>query len=202
MRSLTILACLAAMSLPALGESLSFKEARQQLPRANAKAQIAVNEAPVPASDREQLEGARQKLSDVLMSLGGALPQYGALAISPSEGLFVDWLNGAGQHHSLAAARAAALRYCNAKRRRSSAGCKIVVEVSPRGAKAGTKLSLSQPANAALRTEYRKLKSPKSFAISEKTGNFGFDRGDGSRAVAACARAGQGASDCKVVVAD
>ena len=201
-KPLTLLACLAAFSLPAAAESLSYKEARKLLPRANAKAVVSINEAPVPQSDRAQLEGARQKLSDVLEALGDALPLYGALAISPSEGLFVDWLNGVGQHHSAEAARAAALAYCNGKRRQGSAPCVVVVDASPKGAKAGAALSLSPVANAALRGEYRKLTSPKAFAISEKTGNFGFDRGDGGRAVAACAAAGQGARDCRVVVAD
>ena len=63
-------------------------------------------------------------------------------------------------------------------------------------------LSLSGPANAALRKGYRKLKPPKAFAISDKTGHFGFDRGDGGRALASCEKASGGAGDCRIVVAD
>lgn len=202
MKLLTAALCLAVMTLPAISEPLTFKEARKALPRAKAKPVITVFEEVVPAADKAQLEGARQKLKDVLKTMGQSVPSYGAVAISPDEGLFVEWLNGAGQFHSLASARQAALSYCNDKRKRSSAKCALVVEVSPKGAKADAPISLSGPANAALRGAYRKLQAPKAFAISDKTGNFGFERGDGGRALEACRRAGDGASDCRIVVAD
>lgn len=186
----------------ALAEPLSFKEARKVLPRANAKPAIAFNEALVPQTDRARLENARQSIGDVLTTLGEAIPAYGAVAISPSEGLFVEWLNGVGQFHSLPAARDAALAYCNANRNAASAPCQVLVEVAPKGAKPGDAITVSGPANAALRGAYRKLKSPKAFAISLSTGNFGFDRGDGGRAINACASAGKGAADCRIIVAD
>jgi hypothetical protein len=200
MKPLVISVAAALLCAPAMAEPLSYSEARKLLPRANAKAAIGVEASLVPETDRARLEGARQSIDDVLASLGAALPAYGALAISPSEGLFVEWLNGTGQHHSVQAAHRAALDYCNAKRKRSSAPCQIVVQVTPRGAKPGAALSLSGPAIAAFRGAYRKLNAPKAFAISPSTGSFGFDRGDGGRALEACARAG--ARDCKIVVAD
>lgn len=186
----------------ALAEPISFKEARKVLPRANAKPAVAFNEAIVPQADRARLESAKQSLADVLNTLGEAMPSYGAVAISPSEGLFVEWLNGVGQYHSLPAARAAALAYCNANRQDASAPCEVLVEVAPKGAKPQDAITVSGPANAALRGAYRKMKSPKAFAISQSTGNFGFDRGDGGRAMSACASAGQGADDCVIIVAD
>ncbi len=193
---------LALLAGGALAEPLSFKDARKALPRANAKPAIAFNEAVVPQADRARLENAKQSLGDVLTTLGEAIPHYGAVAISPSEGLFVEWLNGVGQYHSLPAARAAALAYCNANRNSASAPCQVLVEVAPKGAKPGDAITISGPANAALRGAYRKMKSPKAFAISQSTGNFGFDRGDGGRALNACASAGPGANDCIIVVAD
>ena len=186
----------------AMAEPLSFKEARKVLPRANAKPAIAFNEALVPPADRARLENAQQSLGDVLGTLGAAMPSYGAVAITPSEGLFVEWLNGVGQFHNLPAARAAALAYCNANRKAESVPCEVLVEVAPKGAASDDAITLSGPANAALRGAYRKLKAPKAFAISQSTGNFGFDRGDGGRALNACASAGQGASDCTIIVAD
>lgn len=200
MKILTISILVALLAAPATAQTLSFSDARKALPRANAKAAVGVEARFVPASDKERLEKASQSIDDVLASLGAALPAYGALAISPSEGLFVEWLNGVGQHHSLQAAREAALLYCNANRKSSSAPCQIVVQVTPQGAKPDAALSLSGPANAALRDGYRKLKAPKAFAISPSTGSFGFDRGDGGRALDACGRAG--ARDCTIVVAD
>ena len=186
----------------AMAEPLSFKEARKALPRANAKPAIAFDETLVPPADRARLENAKQSLGDVLGTLGAAMPSYGAVAISPSEGLFVEWLNGVGQYHNLPAARAAALAYCEANRQAASAPCQVLVEVAPKGAEPQDPIMLSGPANAALRGAYRKLKAPKAFAISKSSGNFGFDRGDGGRALNACASAGQGADDCVIVVAD
>lgn len=200
-----LLAALVAVSVggsAAQAEPISFKEARKALPRANAKAVITFDETLVPQADRARLETARQSLADVLKTLGEAMPSYGAVAISPSEGLFVEWLNGVGQYHNPAAALAAALAYCDLNRQPDSAPCAVLVEVSPRGASPDDVIAMSSPANAALRGAYRKMDAPKAFAISPSTGNFAFDRGDGSRALEACAAAGQGVTDCKIVVAD
>ena len=202
MRLVTTLACMAAMSLPAAAETLTFKEARKALPRANAKSSITFDVSIVSDEVRARVEAGGQPLEKLLGQLGASIPAYGALAISPSEGLFVDWLNGAGRFHSIADARAAALAYCNDNRKSGSDTCALLVEVTPKGSSEEDAFSLSGPANKALRGPYRKMKAPKAFAISAKTGNFGFDRGDGGRALEACASAGDGAGDCKIVVAD
>jgi len=187
---------------PALSEPISFKEARKALPRAKAKAAITFDESIVPEADRARLETSRQSLADVLNALGKAIPSYGAVAISPTEGLFVEWLNGVGQYHNLPAARAAAVAYCELNRKPESSPCTVLVEVAPKGAAADDVIAMSGLANAALRGAYRKMDAPKAFAISPSTGNFGFDRGDGSQALEACATAGQGVGDCEIVVAD
>ena len=172
-------------------DSLSFKEARKVLPRGGRT----VTALP----DTTFLDDKQQA---ILRALTDSIPYYGALAISPDEGLFVEWLNAAGQHHSIMAARAAALRYCEANRKKESAECVVVLEVSPKGADPDAPLSLSADAADALRGDYRKLKSPKAFAISTNLGTFGFARGDGGRALDTCSKMGSGAKDCRVVVAD
>lgn len=180
---------LSLVALPVMGESLSFKEARKAVPKGNRTV--------ATLTDTSFLDDKQQA---IVKSLEANIPYYGALALTPSEGLFVEWLNAAGQHHSIEAARTAALAHCEANRKAASAPCVVVFEVAPRGAKEDAALSLSAPANAALRGDYRKLKSPKAFAISAQTGTFGFAPGDGADAITACAASG--AKDCAVVVAD
>ena len=188
----TLAVCLSAMALPAASESLSFKEARKALP----------NGKRIVAALTEDAGFLAEKEQGIVKQLEANIPFYGALALTPSEGLYVDWLNAAGQHHSIEAARAAALAHCEANRKPSSEPCVVVYEVAPRGAKADAPLSLSAEANAALRKDYRKLRAPKGFAISKSKGTFGFAAGDGARALDACAKSGEGASDCEIVVAD
>ena len=191
------LCCVAGL---AVAEPLSFNEAKKVLPGAGKRVSLETYPDRVPEGDAEKFAAVGMKIKEVFKGIGATLEGYGAVAISPDEGLVVEWLSGVSQFHSLEAARRAAIGYCNDKKAASSADCVIVAEVSPRGAKDGAALTLSQAANAALRKEYRKLSSPKAFAISPSKGAFGFDRGDGGRAIEACARSG--AKDCKVVVAD
>ena len=175
----------------AAAESLGFKEARKALPKGNRT----VAELP----DTSFLD---EKQQAIVMSLKDTIPYFGALALSPDEGLFVEWLNASGMHHSVEAARAAALNHCDGNRKASSSKCVVVLEISPKGVNTDAPLSLSAEAAAALRGDYRKLKAPKAFAISPSQGTFGFAGGDGARALAACAKSGSGAKDCAIVVAD
>ena len=48
-----------------------------------------------------------EKERGIIAGLESTIPYFGALALSPTEGLYVDWLQAAGQFHSRAAARAA-----------------------------------------------------------------------------------------------
>lgn len=191
---------LCCLATSAGAQSVSFADARKALPAASKRVALVTYPERVPAGDIEKFASVGLKIDQVFKGIGGALEGYGAVAISPDEGLAVEWLSGVSQHHSLDAARAAAVTYCNGKKKSGSAGCVVVAEVSPRGAKPGAALSLSQEANEALRKDYRKLQSPKAFAISPSRGAFGFDRGDGGRALEACGRSG--ATDCRIVVAD
>lgn len=183
-------------------EPLSFKEARKILPRANGKVELVSFPEVVPAKDMAALAAANMKSDDVFKAIGASLEGYGAVAISPDEGLLVEWISGVSQHHSIQAARDAALSYCNSKKNEDSADCEVIVEVAPKGAKVDDALTLSLAANSALRGPFRKMEKPRAFAISPSTGDFGMDRGDGTRAIANCAAAANSATDCVVVVAD
>lgn len=190
------LGCVAQMGA---AEPLSFKEARKALPSASKRVSLDTYPDRIPASDLAKLQAAGLTVKETFKQIGATLDGYGAVAISPDEGLVVDYIKGVSQHHSLEAARRAAIAYCDSQKTAGSAPCVVVAEVSPRGAKQSA-LTLSAAANSALRREYRKLATPRAFAISPSTGAYGFDRGDGGRALEACARGG--ARDCIVVVAD
>lgn len=185
-----------------MAEPITYKEARKVLPKANGKVTLVTFEDRLSENDIAALASAKLKPSDVFKGIGASLSGYGAVAISPDEGVLVEWLSGVSQHHSIEAARSAAIAYCNEKKKRASAACVTLVEVLPKGAKAGAVLTLSDKANAALRKDYRKLKEPRAFAISPSTGDFGMDRGDGGRALDACGAATNKAKDCIIVVAD
>ena len=168
-------------------ETMTFKEARKSLPR-NIKSISKV-------ADHGFLD---EKTTTILETLRASIPYYGALAISPDEGIFVEYISAVGGHHSSKAAQDAALKQCNANRKSSSAPCVVVLEVAPKNPRGD--LSLSVEAQEALLKSYRKLDKPRAFAISPATGAYGFDLGDGARAVSKCAAGG--AKDCEIIVAD
>jgi hypothetical protein len=131
-----------------------------------------------------------------------AIPYYGAIAASPSQGLAAEPTSAAGNHHDVAAAGRIALAECDAKRPSGTAPCVVVAEVRPRGWQARP-LQLSSGATATFRGDFRRGGGEKSFALSPSTGGFGVGRGVGAdaSALAACASASR-AADCRVVVRD
>ncbi|WP_159804916.1 5-aminolevulic acid synthase [Litoreibacter roseus] len=167
---------------------MTFKEARKAFGRVEKPVAIVTN-----------VDWLDQKQEEILAALVSNIPYFGAIALNKDEGLFVDWLQAAAQHHDAAAARSAALAHCEASKKPGSSACIVVLEVRAAGQGEQT---LSAPAAEALRTEYRKLRAPKAFAISRSTGNFGFARGDAEAALTACETAGTSADDCTVLVAD
>lgn len=126
------------------------------------------------------------------------LKYYGALAAAPASGLTSDATTGAFNFHSVAEARAAALRGCEA-RRAGGPACQIVADVVPRGYRPGRAASLNQDATGAV--QGRSLaRSGGHLAASASTGAWGLGADDRA-AVSAC-RQGGGAADCTVVVRD
>ncbi|AZB65230.1 5-aminolevulic acid synthase [Cereibacter sphaeroides] len=127
-------------------------------------------------------------------------PYYGAIAVSPDEGLASEATIAAANHHTTEAAARAALAACEEKRK-GRAPCAIVGFVRPKGWKSRP-LSLSSDATEGFRADYG-TRGPRALAVSPATGRWGIGAGAGAgeAALAACAKAG-GAGDCVLAVAD
>lgn len=127
---------------------------------------------------------------------------YGAMAVSPGDPANTGSAVAVANYHSVRAAQQAALDGCNA-RRSTGRACVIVATILPRRYEPRG-FTLSVGGTAALRGAYRRLSTPKAFAISEATGAFAFARGDGARALAACNEqaAPDGVRDCRIAILD
>lgn len=138
--------------------------------------------------------------SDVatLKMVGGGQPYFGAIAISPAEGLMSEATVAAVNHHSAEAAETAALRDCES-RRKGDAACIVVGLITPEGWEKRD-LQLSADATAAFAELY---KTPGAVAISPATGNFAISLGDdaGESAIGACEEKAK-SGDCMVVIQD
>jgi len=132
----------------------------------------------------------------VLTLVAAQQPYYGAIAISPDDGLMSEATVAAANYHDTAAAEVAALADCNA-RKAGAAGCVIAALIRPEGYEPRS-LHLSRDATAAFRADYPGAGG--ALAISALTGAWGLGRG-AEAAVADCA-AKAGATDCVVVVQD
>lgn len=138
----------------------------------------------------------------ILAQVGAAQPYYGAIAVSPDEGLMVEATVAAANHHSTGAAERAALAGCDAKRKGAS-HCVIVALIRPQGW-SERPFQLSSGATAGFRDSFLKVRRDRAFAVSPATGLWGVGKGRNARekAVADCAAKGRGVTDCAVVVAD
>lgn len=127
-------------------------------------------------------------------------PYYGAIAVSPDEGLASEATVAAANHHTTEAASAAALAACEAKRK-GDRKCEIVGLIRPAGWETRG-LSLSSDATRGLREDYG-TRGPRALAISAATGRWGLGTGEAAAeaAIKACAGTG-GAKDCALAVAD
>lgn len=135
-------------------------------------------------------------------ALLASIPYYGAVAMSPDDGLGAPATAATGNFHDRAAASAAALAECNGKRGAGTAACVVVAEVRPRGWQQRA-VQLSQGATAYFRREYGRGRGERAFAVSPTSGGFGIGKGAGAAATAvASCNAATGAGDCRVVIAD
>ncbi len=127
-------------------------------------------------------------------------PYYGAIAVSPDEGLMSEATIAAANYHSVEAASVAALAGCDAARK-GAAACVIVALVRPKGWEARP-IQLSAEATAAFRKDYAGKGA--ALAVSSGSGAWGLVVGAnaGEAAVAACAAKLTGPNDCTVIVAD
>jgi hypothetical protein len=182
-------ACLTLFGAAQAQDAMTTAQARDMLFRENGRS-VSVPELDfLGAAERRALE-----------TYGAQFAYYGAMAVSPGDRVDSGSAVALANFHSPQAAQAAALAGCEA-RRKTGAPCIIVATIAPRRFEQRA-LTLSVEATAALKDEYRKLDTPKAFAISPSTGAWAFARGDGARALDQCAGKASGAGDCRVVVAD
>lgn len=136
----------------------------------------------------------------ILGSVATQQPYYGAIAVSPDEGLMSEATIAAADYHSVEAATVAALAGCDAARKAETA-CVIVAVVRPEGWEARP-IQLSSTATAAFRKDYAGKGG--ALAVSAGTGAWAMAEGAnaGETAIAACAAKLTGQNDCTVVVAD
>lgn len=141
-----------------------------------------------------------EEQAQLLAGVAGGQAYYGAIAVSPDEGLMSEATVAAVNHHSIESAAAAAVRDCNA-RKKGRADCVVAALIRPRGYQEGRALQLSAMATEAFRSDYGRS-GPRALAASPATGQFGIGKGADAAAAALAACAAGGATDCAVVVAD
>ena len=137
----------------------------------------------------------------ILKQVAAAQPYYGAVAVSPDEGIMVEATVAAANHHTTEAAKAAALAACDAKRK-GARPCVVVALIRPQGW-AARPFQLSSGATAGF-ADYEKIRRDKAFAISASTGLWGIGKGRdaAAKAVADCAQKAPQPADCAVAVQD
>jgi len=139
---------------------------------------------------------------------GGKIQKYyEAMAASPSEGLEARSAFQAANFHSAAAAEAAAIAGCNAKKKKKSEDCVTVARFVPKRYDGPRAFSLSMNATEVFRKKYRYAGRNKAFATSPSTGEWGFAtkaktlQAARAEALANCAKkaAAAGGTDCQIV---
>ncbi len=143
--------------------------------------------------------GLAKDQAKVLELVGKDQPYYGAIAISPEEGLMSEATVAAANYHDTGAASAAALADCNVKKKKGAADCVVAALIRPKGWK-DKGFQLSADATAGFKTYDAKTGA---LAISKSTGAWGIGAGGGAAeaAVAACLVKAPKAEDCTVVIA-
>lgn len=144
--------------------------------------------------------GLPEDQAAVLAMVAGDQPYYGAIAISPDEGLMSEATFAAANYHNTAAASAAALKECNAKKTGKS-DCVVAALIRPKNWK-DKGFQLSRDATAGFKDDYDMEGG--ALAVSMSTGLFGIANGEGAGplAIAACAAKSEKATDCAVAVAN
>lgn len=150
---------------------------------------------------RDDTEGLSDQEVQILASIAQGQKYYAAVAFAPADGLMSEATVMGANHHSVGAARSAALAECEG-RRANPGHCVIALELRPAGWEPRD-LQLSADATAAFGDEFPHADG--ALAVSPTTGVWGLGSGAAAavEALAACAQAGDGAAgDCMVVIAD
>lgn len=138
----------------------------------------------------------------VIEQIAATQRYYGAVAVSPDEGIASNATVAAIGYHDVASASVVALADCNAKRRAETADCILVAEIRPQGWEPRV-AQLSADATQAFRDDYGRGRSTRAMAISPATGKWAIARGaDAVKAALADCAAQSRAVDCRVVISD
>lgn len=191
------LAALVAAPAPAAAQDFDARGAQRQL-FSEKRAELVVHPQPGVDPRFMQVLGDRRQAA----SFTAHIPYYGAVAVSPDEGLVEHAIVSVGNYHSFASAAEAALGICNRQRTRGTTPCVVVAEIRPRGWQARA-LQLSAGATAIFRRDYRRARGARAFAVSPASGGYGIGTGPSAAAgaIAACNAAG-GVTDCRVAIRD
>lgn len=180
---------------------------------APATAQVSGSEAEarLPDPGRIAVQGvALPELTDtdreLLIAAAKTQAFWGAVAMSPSEGLLAEATVAAGNFHSEEAARDAAISTCDSRRPKEADPCVLAAIIRPKGSADGDLMALSSDATKAVTGDYAEREAPKAMAISPSGGEWSVATGSDAeaKAVGACNdKAGErGRSDCEVVIRD
>ena len=196
-------AAAAAAVTASVGGAVWAQQAQPVAGEAAAGMLFAPEQAEVRVLDKSFLkpEDAR-----ILAQVGQTQKYYGAIAISPEEGLVSEATVAAANYHDVETAGAVALEGCNARRTIGQAPCEVVAEIRPKGW-SPQPLQLSSDATQSYVKSYRDQNGPKVFAISRETGQWAMAMGQDAAeiALAGCRlRSGEkgGTAACSIAVRD
>lgn len=164
MRSISLSMALLLVAGIAQADPISGKDAKAQL--------FSPKGAEVEMLAQDFLSDADVK---ALQMVGEGQPYYGAIAVSPDEGLMVEATVAAANYHDTDAASVAALAGCEAKRKAETA-CTVVALIRPKGWEP-RRFTLSAEATAVFKDTYKKAGT---LVVSAPTGKWGL-----------CAKAGK-----------
>ena len=184
MRTSVFIAAVSAICMAGAGSAapIDGKAAKKAL-FAPIKAEVEILPAAgLPADQAQALE-----------MVGGQQLYYGAIAISPDEGLMAQATVAAANYHDTDAASVVALAECNAKKT-GSAGCVVAALIRPKGWKEPG-FQLSSDATAGFKSDF----ADGALAVSPSTGAWGVGV-DEAGAIAACVVKNDQAKDCGVVI--
>jgi hypothetical protein len=170
--------CLLLLPLPALAETMTREAASGILFPPDA---IEIARAGDALSSEQ---------AELLAAAAAGQPYYGAVAVSPDEGLLAEATVAVVNHHTVAAAQTEALAECN-RRKTGASPCEIAAVIRPEGW-TDRALTLSAPMTAALAAA---APGDAFWAISPATGAWGGGT-TAELAIDGCATA-----DCVVVIA-
>lgn len=163
-------------------------------------AKAALFKGPEAEVDLRPEAGLPEDQAAALVMVGGGQPYYGAIAISPDEGLMSEATVAAANHHTVEAAEVAARAACDAKKT-GATPCVVAALIRPLGWEVRP-VMLSADATAGVQKDYPAKGG--ALAVSPSTGAWSIAEGEGAvdTAVGACNVKAGAVADCVLAVQD